>query len=82
MTTPKPMIAPLTTKNGTGKLFGAKGTIIAPGPTSAAPKIDAPPTPSHRRRRSACVAPTSQPTAPSEAASPINPEDIPSVRCA
>ena len=68
--------------NGTGELLGVSATSSVPGPLSAAPRIVAPPTPSHPCRRPALAAPTSQPMLPIPRATPIRPADMPSVRAA
>ncbi len=75
------MIVPAT-RNGTGKLLGVSATSSVPGPLSAAPRIVAPPTPSHRCRRGALAAPASQPMLPSPKTTPIRPLDMCRVRIA
>ena len=57
-------------------------TSSVPGPLSAAPKIVAPPTPSHFCIRGESAAPASQPALPIAKTTPISPVDMPSVRTA
>ena len=75
------MIVPAT-RNGTGKLCGVSATSKVPGPLIAAPRIVAPPTPSHRWARDAPAAPASHPMLPSPKTRPIRPVDMCSVRTA